>query len=166
MKDDAPTPEKVPTKRRQLHDALPRWLAEWLARDDLTKRERALIEEEQERRRNLQPTVAVGVVIPQEGLTPQQLAALKEWLSASGATEVHHRFGMPSRVHTACRDLGVPVNVRDTDRDVVRDSTTVVATPKETFDPGPRSGGVWDTVRAARHRKVPVKLVMPDGRIE
>lgn len=159
MKDDAPVPDRVPTKRRQLHDALDRWLAVWATREDLTKRERALVEDERSRRKSLKPSLVVGLLVPGEGVTPPQLESLRDRLAESGATEVQH-VSVPSRVHTACRDLGVPVHVRDTDRDVVRDSDVVIATPKERAE---AASPLWDTVRYARHRKLPVKLVMPDG---
>ena len=58
-KDDAPTPVEVPHKRRQLEQALDRWLNEWLAMD-LTPSERRRITEEQARRATAHPRLAVG----------------------------------------------------------------------------------------------------------
>ena len=168
MKDDVGEPGPVPTKRRALHDAPAVWLAKWLERDDLTTRERKLVEAEKERRKSTSPDVRVGLIIPAEGVTPKQLDALREALPALNATEVHHG-GVPSRVHTACRMLGVPVIHHDEpvgrDHEVVKASSIVVAAPKETRAPVQKVG-VWEVIKYAKHRSVPVRVVMPDGNIE
>jgi FAD/FMN-containing dehydrogenase len=44
----------------------------------------------------------------------------------------------------------------------VRQATAVVAAPKEPEKPD-RVEGVWEAVRYARHRRVPVRVVLPNG---
>jgi hypothetical protein len=59
-------------------------------------------------------------------------------------------------------DLNVRLIVCEHDQELVRSSTTVVAAPKEREKPNTVEG-VWEAVRYAKHRRVPVRVVMPDG---
>ena len=47
-------------------------------------------------------------------------------------------------------------------RDIVRESDVVIATPKETIEQA-RGSGVWATIRYAREAKKPLVIVWPDG---
>src|SRR4051812_26992531 len=111
-KEDAPVPDVVPRKRRQLEQAPPVWLATWLDRDDLSPGDRGRIEAEKRRRKVYRATNAmrVGVIVAQEGMTPLQLAALADVLRETGATELAHATLRP-KVHGSlmaiCRELGV-----------------------------------------------------------
>lgn len=160
MKDDAPLPDSVPRKRRQIESLLDRHIAVWLAGETLAPSDRRRLEEEKARRRTSVPDRLVGVLVGAAGVAPPQLDALPGLLA--GATEVTHP-GVSSRVHTACRSVGVPVVVRrDDPREVVRASDLVVAVLN-----GPKADGteVWEWVRYARHRGVPVRAVLPDGQL-
>lgn len=170
MKDDAPTPEVVPRKRRQIEAVPALWLAEWLARDDLSPGDRKRVQGEKDRRRNLNPDNRVGILVGVEGMTPEQFATFKDMIGTVGATEIHHP-GVASKVHGMCKSLGVPVNVHHqqvsdsftANRDVVKSSDVVIATPKTTAPNGGGSPTVWDHIKYAKHRSVPVKIIMPDG---
>lgn len=164
MKTDLPdTPLHPPAKRRALEQAPDLWIAQWLAGDDLTPSERRRVEEVKARRRALVRDMRVGLVVGDAGVTPPQLLALADALGGSGATEIHHA-GVTSRVHSACKAVGVPVVVHhgETLQHVVRVSDTVIAAPKETYEPE-RKTGVWDIIRYAKHRNLAVTIIMPDG---
>jgi hypothetical protein len=168
MKEDVPErPERVPRKRRQIEDLLAIHLAEFLALDTITPSERRLLEKEKARRKALVPDNPVGLLVGQEGVTPQQLDGVQRVLAESQPTEIHHPF-TAGRLHTLCRSLGVPVHVhRDVRRgmeDVIRQSLAVVALPRERSESF-SSSPVWEMIRRAKHRKVAVHIVLPDGRV-
>lgn len=157
MKDDAPLPDVVPRKRRQVEALLDRHIAIWLADDALPRGDRLRLEAEKARRRAAVPTLSVGVLLGRGGVTPAQLDALPEVLA--GATEVLH-VGVPSRLHARCKSVA-PVRIIDDDpRGVVRAASRVVGLPA-----GPASE-VWDLLRYARHRGLPTKVIQPDGGME
>lgn len=146
MKDDAPTPNAVPRKRRDMHDALDRWIAEWLARSNLTVAERERLEAEKARRkltRGRRPDVVLGVLVDREGMTPAQNKALKDYVAETGATRE-----LSSGDHKA----------------VVRVATILFAAPKHARQPANGEPGVWAAIRYARHRRVPVRVVLPNGK--
>lgn len=189
MKDDVETPARPPAKRRQLEDALDLWLAVWLSRDDLTPSERRRVEEEKARRRSATARSATyGFTGTQAGMTPAQRAAVREIVA--GATEAHHGdcVGADEQFHSICRGLGIPVVLHppdngakrafckgairaervkpylERDRDIVRVTSELVATPKEMREPTAiRAGGTWFTIRYAWARGSPVRVVLPDG---
>jgi len=39
----------------------------------------------------------------------------------------------------------------------------IVAAPAQTYEPEQKIAGVWPEVRYARHRKIPVLVLFPDG---
>lgn len=163
MKTDAPTPATVPTKRRQLHDALDRWLAEWLTRDDLTHSERQRVEAERERRkrvRGMSAEAVVGVLIGAEGATPEQLAYISGYLLTMDPVAVCHA-GVARRVAQAFRTLD-EIGAPDMGA-VVRNADVVLAVPAHAREPAREESGVWAAIRYARHRKVPVRIVLPNG---
>lgn len=167
MKDDAPAPERIPTKRRQIEDAPAHWLREWLGKEDITFREKKRIEKEIQRRKDLLPDVKIGIVVGKEGVTPAQLRSIDDYLQLIGPTEILHA-GVSSRLHQVCRRIGVPVTVIQHPREspqaeVVKRSTTVVAAVKEPYTPEQKFG-VWGLVKYAKHRKVPVRVYTPDGK--
>jgi hypothetical protein len=134
MKDDAPTPATIPTKRRQIRKALDRWIAEWLAREDLTPAQRMRIEYERKRRRQPERGLVL-LIVGREGMTPPQRARVTELAPSVAAL-------LPE----------------DDGRAMIRDASAVIAAPRA------RAGGdVWDAVRYARHRRVPVRVVLPNG---
>ena len=161
MKDDAPVPKKVPTKRRQLEAALDRWLAVWWV-GDLTPSERRRVHEERERRkrRAARPDRNVGLLIGPEGATPAQATAIID--AASDATHVSY-YGQATRLLRAGLPP-VPVLELPDAQDVVRASNVVVAAPKEPSEPAGPKAGVWAGVKFARHRGVPVRVILPSGK--
>ena len=193
MKEDAPTPEAVPRKRRQLEQALDRWLAEWLARDDLTPSERRRVEEERDerRRRSGLERRVVGFTGTRAGMTPQQRRRFTELLA--GADEFHHGdcLGADEQAHRIAYNLDIPVVIHppenghqrawckgavrvekakpflERNHDIVRGSTELIATPKELREPAPGRGqGTWSTVRFARKRGIARATVMPNGQLQ
>lgn len=164
-KDDTPTPAVVPTKRRPVREALDKWLAEWLTRDDLLPSTRRLLEGERERRRKARkagPDVDVGLLIGAEGTTPDQLAFIVGYLVTTGPASIIHA-GVSKRLAAEFPD-GVPeVGAPDFEA-VVRAATVVLAAPKEPAEPNGPKAGVWAGVKYARHRGVPVRIVLPDGK--
>jgi hypothetical protein len=146
VKEDAPAPLAIPTKRRQLDAALDRWIAEWLDRTNLNPSTRRMLEEERERRkvvRKTGPPARVGILEAREGMTPEQRAALNEWRAQfNGASEIR------SGDYQA----------------VVKASSAVFAAPRHAREPKSGEPGVWAGIRYARHRKVPVTVVLPNGK--
>jgi hypothetical protein len=171
MKEDAPVPDDIPRRRMALKTVPDLWIATWLARDDIAPSDRKRLEALKAERRAAVPDRPVGVVVGEEGMTPKQLATFKDVIVKSGATEIHHP-GVSSSVHGMCKSLGVPVEVHHDVRDfhagnieVVKASKFVIAAPKGAAMGGRRKT-VWDHVRYAKHRSVPVKVIMPDGSTE
>lgn len=171
MKEDVPPrPDRVPRKRKQVETMLAVHLAEWLAEDTITPSERRLLEREKQRRGKLVEDNSVGLLVGQEGITPEQLGRVREALAEAHPTEIHHP-GTTSRLHNLCRALGVPVHVH---RDVrvpesgmelvIRQSHRVIALPREQTETVSASP-VWRMIRRAKHRKVPVQIVLPSGRV-
>jgi hypothetical protein len=135
MKDDAPTPATVPTKRRHIRAALDRWLAEWLARDDLTPAQRMRLDYERKRRRKPKRGLVL-LIVGREGMTPRQ------------------------RAHVAELAPDVAALLPDDDgRAMIKEASAVIAAPKSRTP----AGLVWDAVRYAKHRGVPVLIVLPNG---
>jgi hypothetical protein len=161
MRDDAPTPADVPKKRRQLHDALDRWLAEWAARDDLTPSERRRVEEERarrkaERKRGADPVL--GLLVGQEGMTPQQRAYVIGYVVTGNIRRVCMAGASPTAIGRAMGVAGIAASDL---KDVVRHSDLIVAAPRAADWAGT---DVWEGIRFAHHRKVPVAIVLPNGR--
>lgn len=188
MKEDAPVPDAVPKKRRQLEGALDLWLAVWLARDDLTPSERRRVSEVKQRRKDANPQVVVGFLGTTEGLTPAQRDWLTRTIPRLGVTEAHHGsgWGADKAFHDICRGLEIPVVLHraedlrwmtrcdgavrsepmlprdERDKEIVKAASVVVAMPKEHSEPSDRIG-VWRAVEYARHRSVPVRVIIPTG---
>lgn len=154
MKDDAPIPAEIPRKRRQLEAVPDVWLAEWLGGAyPLVPSQKARLEAEKARRRDLRRSESrsAAVITGPEGQTPQQKAAVAEALTAFGATEVHR-----------------PRGALDARAQIRAGTDLVIATPREATSPGwsPVDGRsvVWIAIDYAKHRRVPVKIIMPDGK--
>lgn len=143
MKEDAPTPLAIPHKRRQLEAALDRWIVEWLTRDGLAPSVRRRLVEERARRRIAGHQARLGLLVDPAGMTPAQKLALAEYRADVDPAEV-----------IAGGELS----------DVVRRSTIVFAAPRHAHEPAPGEPGVWAAIRYARHRKVPVRIVLPNGK--
>lgn len=145
MKEDTPTPLAIPKKRRQLEAALDRWIAEWLARSNLALGDRKRLEEEKERRKGVRKSPekpTLGILHAREGMTPEQRRALNEY-----------RLEVQAGRDVTSGDF----------KAVVRLSDTLFAAPNHARQPASGEDGVWSAIRYARHRKVPVKIVLPNG---
>lgn len=178
MKDDVPTPAQVPRKRRQLEDrslVLDRWIAEWLAGDDITPSERRRLEAEKQRRKMLQPDVRLGLVVAQEGMTPPQMATVIEVLAVLHPTEVVHTrvsprthgilVGLCERIEASIR---LVADVRDEEaaaKTLVHEVDIVVAAPREATVQTYATPGIWSVIGHARHRHLPVQVVLPNGEV-
>jgi hypothetical protein len=164
MKDDVEIDPAlpVPRKRRQLEAMLDRQLAVWLAREDLPAGDRRRVESEKMRRRHLQQDVHVGLLVESAGLTPIQREAVTASVAILPVTSYHWCHGDHDRLRKLSWTRATTYQSHETHREVVRHATVVIAAPKEAERP---SGvqGVWDAVRFARHRGVPVTVVMPNG---
>lgn len=195
-RDDAPPLGPVPRKRRQLEGALDVHVAMWLASDDLTPSERRRVQEEKDRRRDERragPPVVLGFTAAREGMTPAQYRRVEELVAEHAPAGARHGdcVGGDAQFHEICRAAGVPVvlhppidptrrarcrgaaeelppkDFTDRNRDIVRESTRMIAAPKEQSEPQPARGqGTWSTVRYARHRGKPIEIVLPDGRLQ
>jgi hypothetical protein len=160
-KDDAPPPLEIPTKRRQLRAVPDYWLAVWASRENLTTAERRRVEGEREHRKRLrnESDVIVGVCIGREGITPQQFDYIAGYLTGMQPAGVVHA-GAPAKLVRAIGDLDIAT---ETDfREVVQAAHVVLAAVKEPTEPVQKSG-VWGAVKYARHRRTPVRIVLPNG---
>jgi hypothetical protein len=163
MKEDVgPAPESPPAKRRQLEAVPDLWIAQWLARDALTPSQRRRVQDEKDRRKAASPDKPVGVLVGPEGVAPAQFVTLLTLVGGLRPTEIHHP-GLPSRLHMQLRAMEVPVTVHGGDyKAVVKASSSVVVCPREQ---SPTKSAMWEMLRYAKHRRLPVKAVLPDGRI-
>lgn len=165
MKDDAPAPKRIPKKRRVLESAqtLDRWIAEWLDRDDLTPSERRRLEVERERRKaaRLMPDTDVGLLIGPEGITPAQATTIATMLPQLAPTSVVFCGSMSRRLAGELPDNVAMASAPDFQA-VVRAADVVIAAPKKPHEQAAQVG-VWAGVKYAKHRSVPVRIVLPNG---
>lgn len=124
------------------------------------------------------------------GMTEAQQLMVLELLVELDAVSAHHGdcVGSDAEFHAICTDLAVPVTVHPPDnsklrawcegrhierekpylvrnKDIVRSSTVLIATPKENVEPKPGRGqGTWSTIRFGR-TLVPVHVVFPNGKV-
>lgn len=163
MKEDVgPAPETPPAKRKQLEQAADLWLAVWANDAKLPPSQRRRAQDERDRRKALSPDKGVGVLVGPEGLTPSQMVTLLTLVEGMSPTAIHHP-GLPSRLHMQLRSMQVPVVVHKDDyREVVKASNTVIVCPKEQ---SPAKSAMWEMLRYAKHRSLPARAVLPDGRI-
>lgn len=184
MKTDLPpAPGSPPAKRRVLQDrnmTLNAWLHQWAADESLPPGARLKATEELERRKaeDRKTFVEVGVLVGPEGATPQQVTVFAEWWAKVGATrlEVGSAFPVASEDQ---RNLPKAPRLRDVVGDMPRTthharseeeelkqvvvaSSTIVALPPR-ISP---TGTVWNAVGYAKHRKVPVTVILPNGTVQ
>jgi hypothetical protein len=192
-KDDVPPLGPVPKKRRQLEGALDVHVAMWLDSDGLTPSERRRVQDEKDRRRRARregPAVTLGFSGTREGMTPPQRQRVREIMDELGPALARHGMcvGADSQFHDDCRERGVPAIGHPGDqpamrarcegllreeapkanlvrnKDIARECSVLVAAPKEMREPDdPRGAGTWSTVRYARQRGKPTRVVLPDG---
>lgn len=162
VKDDVEIPPEPPRKRRQLEAALPVWLATWATDESLPPSARRRAQEERDRRKALAPDVRVGFIVGEEGMTPVQRDRLVELAISAGPTELHLDGRRLPHVRRFPAELLHMVVVHEEAQELVKASTLVLAAPKEPEKPD-RVEGVWEAVRYAKHRRVPVRVVLPNG---
>lgn len=163
-KDDVETPQRPPSKRRQLQsaDVLDTWLAVWATDDNLTPSERRRAQDERDRRKaaRRREDAIVGVIVGPEGATPAQSAYITGYLLTLPATGVCHAGvsrGIARAFPPGVAEIGAPDW-----QAVVRVADVILAAPKEQSEPVQKLG-VWSAIRYARHRNVPVRIVLPNG---
>lgn len=178
-KDDVPAlPNKVPRNRRQVQAILDVHLAMWLYGDTLTPGERKKLQAEKDRRKQQRPELVLGVVCGNEGATPEQVRKLREVLPRIAPTKIN-QVPLPSKLNYVIRALvreqGLEqrvflrpnVGVGEHMLDVVRESNTLVAIQKETtvqeIKLGDHTRGVASAIGLARHRGIPVRVILPNG---
>lgn len=187
MKEDAPAPEQVPKKRRQLKGAPDLWLRQWLSREGLTPSERRRVQEELDERKKATPDTKVGIILGREGMTPEQVLSFSQVVNGlkGKAGELHHTWHPFKPMHTTCVRSGIPTVVhgqgaRLAQSEIVKLSDLVVALPKESTMPPHKKDqvpplseflkinpdeGVWGMIKYARHRRTPVVVIQPDGKV-
>lgn len=181
--DVPPLPDKVPRNRRQVEAILDVHLAQWLAGEMLTPGERKKLQAEKDRRKTLKPELVVGVVCGNEGATPEQLRTLREVLPRIAPTKIV-QHPLPGKVNhvvrkmesdTVKREILVDGDGSSTHRAllmiaVARRCNTLVAIQKETniqpMQVGNNTRGVVSAIGLARHRGIPVRVILPNGKEE
>lgn len=170
MKQDLPPrPKHPPKKARQLAKVPDLWIAQWLDSDDLTSADRDRLVALRAERRQAEPDLPVGLLVGVEGVTGPQLQRVIQELDRVRPTEIHHS-GVPHRLHSACKRLGVPVTQHHQGRnrngmeELLRLSERIIAAPREQNEVATGSP-VWRWVKRAKHRSVPVIVVLPDGKV-
>lgn len=160
MKEDlGPRPATVPVKRRQLEAAPAVWLAEWATDEALPPSQRRRAQAERDRRKEAVVDVRVGVIVGNEGVTREQQEAVVERVRQFGATMILHP-GTSSKFHQALKAVAPTKPVFEPlarYQHIIKESDAVVVAP-----PGPR-GPVFEQAKYARHRSLPVAVIMPDG---
>src|SRR4051794_38435133 len=131
MKEDAPLPDRVPRKRREIEQALSLHIAMWLDGDTLTPSERRRLEDEKARRKALQPDNRIGVLVGEEGMTPEQFETFKDLLGRAQPTEIHPP-GVHSRVHGYCKSVAPVTPHFETlgATAVIKAADRIIATPR------------------------------------
>lgn len=168
MREDAPVPPRVPRKRRQLEDALDRWIAVWLSRADLTPSERRRLGEEKQRRKDLVPRCAWAFYGDEAGMTPPQKRTVRRLLEEMAPAAVFYNasLGASNALARVVKygKLEEPPELHPrAGQEPVKEATVLIAAPKETV--AIEGGSVWPAVRYARHRKIPVRIIKPDGTV-
>jgi len=130
----------------------------------------------------------IGFTGTREGMTDEQKSKVSEILKDFDIEEAHHGdcVGADSDFHEMLDEnvihihppkneskrafceggivySGRPYLVRN--RDIVNSSDILIATPKDMKEHF-RSSGTWATIRFARHRKIPIYIVWPDGTLK
>lgn len=169
-----PVPRHPPRKRYQLENEqkIPDlWLAMWTTDTGLSDDERERVQAERDRRKALKPDQVVGLLLDREGISGPQLDRTREILAGLKPTAIHHPWAA-SQVHSACLALDVPVvvhkDVRNDAaplREVVLASMFIIAAPRKAEDFRNRTPA-WEAAQYARHRKLPVTVVLPDGTVQ
>jgi hypothetical protein len=149
-----------------MHEALDIHLAMWAHSETLPKSEKKRVEEERKRRKQERRAERVGLLVGNEGITPEQFVRMAELLNGERAamTEIWHA-PVSGPVHSLCKSYGVDVEVVKTprvtdaerERIVIKNSTKVFAFPRG------EDGPLWDLIRYTRHRNTPITVIMPNG---
>lgn len=136
----------------------------------------------------LELTHHIGFTGTRQGMTPTQRAAVRELLAAHPGAVLHHgdAIGADAQAHDiaiALRcsvvvhpptdgkdrafkpspDIRAPRPYLDRNRDIVRETTMLIAVPAEAVEQ--HRSGTWSTVRYARKLGRPISIVLPDGSI-
>jgi hypothetical protein len=137
--------------------------------------------------------IRIGFTGSRAGMTPAQKRRVDELLRVMKPSEAHHGdcVGCDADFHNLCLGRGVPVVIHppknpkqrayckgagrtqparpylDRNKDIVNDTTVLIACPKEDHEPAPARGqGTWSTVRYARKMGKTTIVVMPDGKMK
>lgn len=105
------------------------------------------------------PSITLGILTDYAGVAPRQLTAVSE--------EVEKINGLKEVLATRSLKLGLKdtLYIIETDlRTIVRNVDRVIACPRQMTTPNQKQG-VWDAIRFAKHRKLPLVVVMPSGDI-
>jgi len=147
VKDDVETPPAPPKKRKHLEQALDVHLAIWANDESLPPSARKRAQDERDRRKadaKRGEVAKILVMVPREGKTPQQRAYHDEEVVGSGEL---YWWSSKTDYH-----------------EMVKKVDQVVAFVKEQNAPThPPPGSVWEAVQYARHRKLPLKVILPNG---
>jgi len=173
MKTDLPpAPARPPAKRRTLQDrnaTLSVWLHQWADDESLpmSARNKALDELWRRKEEDRLTVVEAGILVGAEGATPKQVATFSEWWAEAKVTRLHAPGPFSERnLRAVVGDVGTARYLRPTRseelRVVVLEADTLVALPPRVAS----TGAVWDAVKYAKHRKTPVKVILPDGTIQ
>lgn len=131
----------------------------FLADDTISSSERNRLELEKARRRTIVAQRAVGILVGDEGVTPQQLEAISSVLAMLEPTEIHKPH-VSRALNAVIKRHGVPVHSHPGMKEVVKHSQHVVAAPAQS---APTATGVWELARYAKHRSVDLTVIRPDG---
>lgn len=153
-------PSKVPRKQRTLEKLADVHIAMWLAGDKITDKERKLLQTEKDRRKQLTPEKVICILTHNAGVTPEQLTELKRIL-ARHPDAVEVRAARPLRLA-----LRTKYTITPDIREALKDATIVIAASKDMQVMSGDTDSFWDTVRYAKHRKIPVTVVLRDGSTE
>lgn len=137
------------------------------------------------------PPIRVGFTGTRAGLTPPQLTALRQILSAMGPGEFHHgcSVGADDQAHSLAAECGwirglhpptshtflatitrlpgdllyPPGDYLTRNQDIVDSTESLIACVK---GPEELRSGTWATIRYARKKRKPVTIIYPDGSVK
>lgn len=152
-------PARIPRKRNQIESLLDVHIAVWLAGDTITAKERKLLVEEKERRKRLNPSKVICILTHKGGVSPEQLKKLREILDRhQPITEV--RATQPLRLA-----LRTKYSIVSDLKEMMKDADLVIAAAADGIqrEMPANTDEFWDHVGYAKHRKVPVTVVLHNG---
>lgn len=155
--EDVEIPARPPRKRLAMAKAPALWLQLWANDQALSPIDRLNAQSEIDRRKVLTSEKVMGVVVDLTGMSPPQWEALVEAVDKESPTGYMMLASTFGNLRKAARKW--PWTVAGSYHEIVLQTQLIYCFAR----PGRPEGVVYDAMRYAKHRKVPVHLILPTG---